>query len=77
MHGEWGPKEFRLALMGGLLFTSQQSKVIQAEARRRMSLQTGTLKEHGDLGGIIAAVFEFKKEIPAYKIQARRKTQCR
>jgi hypothetical protein len=45
MHGEWGPKEFRLALMGGLLFTSQQSKVIQAEARRRMSLQTGTLKE--------------------------------
>jgi hypothetical protein len=45
MHGEWGPKEFRLALMGGLLFTSQQSKVIQAEARRRMSLQTGTAKE--------------------------------
>jgi hypothetical protein len=45
MHGEWGPKEFRLALMGGLLFTSQQSKVIQAEARRRISLQTGILKE--------------------------------
>jgi len=45
MHGEWGPKEFRLALMGGLLFTSQQSKIIQAEARRRMSLQTGILKE--------------------------------
>jgi len=45
MHGEWGPREFRLALMGGLLFTSQQSKVIQAETRRRMNLQTGTLKE--------------------------------
>jgi hypothetical protein len=45
MSGEWGPKEFRLALMGGLLFTSQQSKVIQAEARRRMSLQTGILKD--------------------------------
>jgi len=45
MHGEWGPKEFRLALMGGLLFTSQQSKVIQAEAQRRMTLQTGVLKE--------------------------------
>jgi hypothetical protein len=45
MHGEWGPKEFRLALMGGLLFTSQQSKVIQAETRRRMSLHTGTAKE--------------------------------
>jgi len=45
MHGEWGAKELRLASMGGLLFTSQQSKVIQAEARRRMRLRTGTLKE--------------------------------
>jgi hypothetical protein len=45
MHGEWGPKEFRLALMGGLLFTSQQSRLIRAETRRRMNLQTGTLKE--------------------------------
>jgi hypothetical protein len=45
MQGEWGPKEFRLALMGGLLFTSQQSKVIQAETQRRMNLKTGTLKE--------------------------------
>jgi hypothetical protein len=40
MHGEWGARELRLALMGSLLFTSQQSKVIQAEARRRLSLQT-------------------------------------
>ena len=45
MRGEWGPKELRLTLMGGLLFTSQQAKVIRAEARRRMSLKTGTLKE--------------------------------
>ena len=45
MHGVWGAKEFRLALMGGLLFTTQQSKVIQAEARRRMSLQAGILTE--------------------------------
>jgi hypothetical protein len=45
MHGEWGPKEFRLALMGGLLFTSQQSKPIRAEAQRRMRLQTESLKE--------------------------------
>jgi hypothetical protein len=41
MHGEWGDKEFRLAAMGGLLFTSQQSKLIRVEARRRMILQTG------------------------------------
>jgi hypothetical protein len=45
MRGEWGPKELQLALMGKLLFASQQSKLIRAEARRRMSLQTGTLKE--------------------------------
>lgn len=45
MHGEWGPKEFRLALMGGLLFTSQQAKLIREEARRRMNLQTETPKE--------------------------------
>jgi hypothetical protein len=42
MQGEWGPKQFRLAPMGRLLFTSQQSKI---RARRRMNLQTGTLKE--------------------------------
>jgi hypothetical protein len=45
MLGEWGPKELQLALMGRLLFASQQAKLIQAEARRRMSLQTGTAKE--------------------------------
>jgi hypothetical protein len=45
MLGEWGPKELQLALMGRLLFASQQAKLIQAEARRRMSLQTGTVKE--------------------------------
>jgi hypothetical protein len=45
MQGDWGPKELRLALMSGLLFTSDQSKLIRAEARRRMSLQTGTLKD--------------------------------
>jgi hypothetical protein len=43
--GKWGPKEFRLASMGWLLFTSQQAKLIRAEARRRMNLQTGTPKE--------------------------------
>jgi hypothetical protein len=41
MRGEWGSKELQLALMGRLLFVSEQAKAIQAEARRRMSLQTG------------------------------------
>jgi hypothetical protein len=45
MRGEWGPKELQLALMGRLLFASQQAKLVRAEARRRMSLQTGTAKE--------------------------------
>jgi hypothetical protein len=45
MQGEWEPKQFHLALMGGLVFASQQAKLIRAEARRRMSLQTGTAKE--------------------------------
>jgi hypothetical protein len=44
MRAEWGPKQLHLALMGGLLFASQQSKLILAEARRRMNLQTGALK---------------------------------
>ena len=42
--GVWGAKELHLALMGRLLFTSQQSKLIRAETRRRMSLQIGTLR---------------------------------
>jgi len=45
MSGEWGSKEFQLARMGRLLFASQQAKLIRAEARRRMSFQTGTAKE--------------------------------
>lgn len=45
MHGEWGPAEIRLALMGELRFTSQQSKLIRAEARRRLSLHRGALNE--------------------------------
>jgi hypothetical protein len=45
MRGEWGPKELQLALMGRLLFVSEQAKLIRAEARRRMNLQTGTPKE--------------------------------
>jgi hypothetical protein len=45
MHGEWGPKELQLALMGRLLFASQQAKLIQVEVRRRMSAPAGPLKE--------------------------------
>jgi len=45
MSGEWGSKELQLALMGRLLFASQQAKLMRAEARRRMSLQTGTAKK--------------------------------
>lgn len=46
MSGEWGPKELQLALMGRLLFVSQQAKLIRAEARRRMTLlPTRTPKE--------------------------------
>jgi len=45
MHGEWGPTELRLALMGRLLFASQQAKLIRVEARRRLSLHTGALNE--------------------------------
>ena len=45
MHGEWGPEELQLALMGRLLFASQQAKLIRVEARRRMNLQAGTPKE--------------------------------
>jgi hypothetical protein len=42
MQGEWGPKQLRLALMGGLLFTSQQSKVIRGAARARAERQNLT-----------------------------------
>jgi hypothetical protein len=45
MHGEWGPKEIQLALMGRLLFASQQAKLIQVEVRRRMIAETGPFKE--------------------------------
>jgi hypothetical protein len=33
MRGEWGPKELQLALMGRLLFASQQAKLIRALRR--------------------------------------------
>jgi hypothetical protein len=43
MQGEWEPKQFHLALMGGLVFTSQQSKVLRTAARARTERQRGNL----------------------------------
>jgi hypothetical protein len=42
MQGEWGPKQLHLALMGGLLFTSQQSKLLRRAARARAERQNLT-----------------------------------
>ena len=38
-------EQLRLALRGYLLFSHNESKLIRAEARRRITLQTGILKE--------------------------------
>jgi hypothetical protein len=43
MQGEWEPKQLRLALMGGLVFTSQQSKVLRVAARARIENQRDSL----------------------------------
>jgi hypothetical protein len=45
MLGQWEPKQIRHATMGYLLFTSQQAKLMRAEARRRMGLQTARFRE--------------------------------
>jgi hypothetical protein len=45
MQAEWGERQIHQALAGDLLFTSNQAKLIQTEARTRMSQQTGTFKE--------------------------------
>jgi hypothetical protein len=45
MRPQWDGKEIRLALMGELLFTYHESKLIQTEAWARMRSQTGSLKE--------------------------------
>jgi hypothetical protein len=43
MQAEWVERQIHQAVAGDLLFTSNQAKLIQAETRRRMSLQTGNL----------------------------------
>jgi hypothetical protein len=42
MQAGWGETQIHQALAGDLLFTSNQAKLIQTEARTRMSLQTGS-----------------------------------
>jgi hypothetical protein len=41
----WDPEQMRLLLMGALLFVPEQSKLMRAEARRRMGNQMLGLKE--------------------------------
>ena len=45
MQRRWEHKQFRQAMTGILLFSPEQAKLIQAEAQRRMRLQTASLKE--------------------------------
>jgi hypothetical protein len=45
MQPRWEPKQVRKLMMGTLLFTPEQSTLIRAQARTRISLQTGTRKE--------------------------------
>ncbi len=45
MQPRWERQQMRQAMMGILLFTLKQSKFIQAEAQKRMKLQTASLKE--------------------------------
>jgi hypothetical protein len=45
MQAEWGKRQIRQALMRDLLFSPEESRLIRAEARLRMSLQTGILKK--------------------------------
>jgi hypothetical protein len=45
MQPQWGRKQVKQALTGGLLFTHEQSKHIQAEVERRTSVQNASLDE--------------------------------
>jgi hypothetical protein len=44
MQPRWERKQIRQAMMGGLLFTPEQAKLIQAETQTRMRLRTPSLK---------------------------------
>jgi hypothetical protein len=45
MQPQWGRKQVRQALTGGLLFTLEQSKRIQAEVGKRTTVQNASLNE--------------------------------
>jgi len=44
MQSHWGPKQIRQAVTGTLIFTSHQSKLLRAAARRRLWLDAETLE---------------------------------
>jgi hypothetical protein len=45
MQPRWERKQVRRAMTGALLFTHEQSKLVQAEAKRRMSLEAVNLNQ--------------------------------
>jgi hypothetical protein len=49
MQPRWERKQVRQAMMGTLLFTPEQSQLIQVEAHTRMRLQTASLKEQREV----------------------------
>jgi hypothetical protein len=53
MQAEWGRQEVTQIMMGILLFTSQQSKLMQAQARTRMSLGTESRNEQRIAASIV------------------------
>ena len=46
MRPRWEPRHVRQLMMGTLLFTTEQSMLMQAQARTRMRLQTAGLQEY-------------------------------
>lgn len=44
MQPRWGSKQVRMLMMGALFFTPEQSKLMRAGARNRMTLRTATLQ---------------------------------
>jgi len=45
MQPQWGPESIRQAMVGSLVFTREQAKLIQSEAQKRMRLHMVSLKE--------------------------------
>lgn len=45
MQPQWGPESIRQAMIGNLVFTHEQAKLIQLEAQKRMRLHVAGLKE--------------------------------